>query len=243
MVAVLARGPPAALLGTRDPAETSRRVHCPARSARMQPPSGLRLHPSAKEPSMPSHNSSRRFCPAIEALEQRDVPSVTLIGNETGGSWYAGSQHVYIFAETFNGSLNYNQASKAFYQGVQQAMAQDVSLDHPENVYAFTKSNRHLLIGWYDSDASQGGWLAADYAGQYQKLVPYGGFFDGGYRTETHTLTNWIRNDGAGARKYDGWVTANWTLPGAYEVSLSMVPTSLRSVDAYFTAPQDLPPE
>jgi hypothetical protein len=188
---------------------------------------------------MSQRAQQQTFRPRVEALEGRCLPApipFRFLGVNTPGPWFAGSERIYFFAIEFRGTLTASHAHTAWIQGLRKAEAGDFSLDTTDQVSDRTTFSRHFLIGWDNLDEHQGGYIAADYAGQFSLLVNTGGYFNPGTSVQTHTLSNWFSNDGSFGRHFDGWVTKNFDSNG-YHFSLSVVPDASGDILGSFTAP------
>jgi hypothetical protein len=180
----------------------------------------------------------RRFRPALETLEGRDVPTaISFLGYNTPGMWGAGSERVSFFAVDFHGSFTYANAQQAWSTAVARSVSGNFSLDTSAAVDTRTGPQDHLLIGWYDLDEHRGGWMAADYVLSYGQLVTTGPWWNRSTHTETHSTMNWMSNDGQSGRNVEGWKTLDYTTYHGYHVDLALAPNPNGHIYAYFTAP------
>jgi hypothetical protein len=193
---------------------------------------------------MTRHNSSRSFRPTVECLESRQLLSGATylrLGNydPPGYSFSAGEDRIEFFAVRFFGSLSHANATAAWRWGYEQGMSSWGTLDHPENVSLRTtgKSHPQLLIGWYDEDTQDGGWLAGHTAGSYGELVTVGPWWNQSTEIQWHNHLSYLSNWQAQAQyQDDGWVTYTWTTDSGYRVSLQMANDGANAV-AGFSSP------
>jgi hypothetical protein len=134
----------------------------------------------------------------------------------------------------FQGSSTPSNANAVWSAAWHEVVAQNSSLfgnpppDH-------TNKNHHLLIGWDNPDEGVGGWLAADYAGTFKKLVNTGGVFNEGTRIELHTFSTWYTNAGHRGVKQEGFITQTWTTNNdSYQIALTIVPQAGGTIQASF---------
>jgi hypothetical protein len=203
------------------------------------------------------------FRPALESLEGRLVPStlttitkpalqpvqqpaVTRVGDYSQGSWGAGSQHVRYFEVDFQGSFTYANAQQAYkyattYTGAAGSGFVLAGWDLNTNAQTYNKASyssspHHMLIGWFNADTHQGGWMAADFVKTTSELVNVGPWYHRPTETVTHNYMNWMVNGSATVHFTEGWQGVDYETNG-FRLGLHLAPTQNHQITAYFDAP------
>jgi hypothetical protein len=204
----------------------------------------------------------RSFRPAVENLEGRELlttlapitrpalqpvqqPAITRLGNYTQAYYSAGSQHVRYFALDFQGSFTYANAQLAYtyatsYTGAAGSgfVLSGLTLSNNSQLYnnVSNSSSHHMLIGWYNADRHEGGWMASDYVKTVGYLVNSGPWWNRTTQIQEHNYMNWMVNGSTTVHYTEGWQGVSYDTNG-FTVGLHMAPTSGRQIAAYFDTP------